>query len=64
MSFICLRFLKKDLFYLFVNCTFFKGNFVQVFECLVCSRVARNSEMMALGFGKYSFQFLFLYKPQ
>ena len=45
----------KDIyiFCLFCFCTFFLGNFVHVFECLVCSRVARNSEMMALGFGKY-----------
>jgi hypothetical protein len=29
-----------------------RGNFVQHFECLVCSRIARNMEMTKLGFGK------------
>ena len=29
-----------------------KGNFVQVFECLVCARVAQNVKMTKIGFGK------------
>ena len=29
-----------------------KGNFVQVFECLVCARVAQNVKMTNIGFGK------------
>ena len=33
-----------------------KGNFVQKFECLVCTRVAKNMEMTQIGFGKMSYQ--------
>lgn len=29
-----------------------KGNFVEQFECLVCTRVARNLEMTTVGFGR------------
>ena len=34
----------------------FPGNFVEQFECLVCTRVAKNMEMTKIGFGKMPYQ--------
>ena len=34
----------------------FPGNFVEKFECLVCTRVAKNMEMTKIGFGKMPYQ--------
>ena len=39
-------------FYFFI----FPGNFVEQFECLVCTRVAKNMEMTKIGFGKMPYQ--------
>ena len=43
---------STDLFTFF----FFPGNFVEQFECLVCTRVAKNMEMTKIGFGKMPYQ--------